>query len=104
MATIATDMIGGPCDGTTGHFTVAELATGAVNCLGATYVVQGITPTHYRATWAQLAEHAGPGPGLANPADFNRAWTGLMHTLAHKVPAQLQRQQAALQRIRRAVR
>ena len=102
--TIATTYVGGPCDGRTRNDPVSVLATGAITCQGATYIVQGITPTHYRATFEPDTRNLGPGGPLAGTPQFNMAWTRLMHTLAFTIPGQLTRQRVALQRIRRAVR
>jgi hypothetical protein len=102
--TITTDFVGGPCDGRRRQVPVAVLSTGAVSCDGKTYIVQGVTPTLYRATYEPDTRNAGPGGPLAGTPQFGRAWTTLMHTLAFRIPAQLTRQRVALQRIRRAVR
>ncbi len=101
---IKTDFVGGPCDGFSVQVPVSQLATGAVSCGNQTYVVQGVTPNLYRATWAQAVKNAGPGGPVVAPTQFDAAWTALMHTLAFTIPAQLTRQRVALQRIRRAVR
>lgn len=102
--TIRTDFVGGPCDGQTKQVPVSQLTTGAVECGTATYVVQGVSPTHYRATFEPDTRNLGPGGPEVVAPQFDRAWSQLMHTLAFYVPAQLTRQRVALQRIRRAVR
>lgn len=102
--TIVTDFVGGPCDGLTKRIVVSALATGVVRCGTADYIVQGITPTHYRATFEPDTRNLGPGSPLQGTPQFNQAWTAVMHTLAFKVPAYLKRQEVAMRRIRKAVR
>lgn len=102
--TIRTDFIGGPCDGQTKQVSRDQLATGAVVCGGAQYVIQGVTPTRYRATWGKLAAEQSRDQTAIGHAEFNGAWGRLMRTLTFTVPAELKRQRAALRRIRRAVR
>jgi hypothetical protein len=102
--TIKTEFVGGQCDQIVKQVPVSQLATGTITCGISTYVVQGVTPTLYRATWIKLAEQAGPGPGMPPGTQFNLAWGRLMHTLAFTVPRELKAQRLASLRIRKAVR
>jgi len=102
--TIRTDFVGGPCDGQTKQVPVSEIATGTIICGGQDYTVQGVSPTRYRATWMPQALAEAKTSPLGGTPQFQLAWSGLMHTLAFKVPAYLKRERVASQRIRRAVR
>jgi hypothetical protein len=103
-AGIDTDFVGGPCAGVFKKMPVSQLATGAVICADATYVVTKHTPTFYTVTYAPDTRAGAPGQPLAGVPQFGQAWSALMHTLAFKVPAALKRERVALQRIRKAVR
>lgn len=102
--TIRTDFVGGPWGGLTRSIPVSELSTGVIRRGTADYIVQAITPTHYRATFEPDTRNLGPGSPLQGTPQFNTAWTMLMHTLAFKVPAYLRREENAMRRIRKAVR
>lgn len=102
--TIRTEFVGGPCDGQAKMLTTAQLRAGAVSCGGANYVIQGISPTLYRATWAkQVAAQEKIAP-LSGHAQFDQAWNRLMRTLAMTVPADTARVRKAVRRVRAAVR
>lgn len=102
--TITTEFVGGPCDGETQQLTVGQLRAGAVSCGGANYVIQGITPALYRATWAKQVAAQEQLTPVGGHAQFDRAWMQLMRTLAFTVPANTARVNKAVRRIRAAVR
>jgi hypothetical protein len=102
--TIRTEFVGGPCDGQTKNLTTAQLRAGAVSCGGSNYIIQGVRPDLYRATWAkQVAQEEKIAPPGGH-AQFDTAWLRLMRSLAFTIPANTKRVRAASQRIRSAVR
>lgn len=104
MATIRTEFVGGPCDGQVKRLTVAQLTAGAVSCGGANYIIQGISPTLYRATWGKLVAQQEQISPTQGHAQFDIAWMRLMRSLAYTVPENTKHVQKAVRRIRAAVR
>lgn len=105
MAPIVTvTLVGGPCDGGRGDLAKLVIVNNTFTCGGALYTLTPVSATSYRAT-VETRQVPAPQPSpVPQSVDLNRAWSRLMHTLAFYVPDQLERQQKALQRIRKAVR
>lgn len=95
----------GPCNGQHTFITVAQAQTKAVMCGGTTYtLVSSPGPNTYRAIPAAKVEK---GSQFATPEaqrQFGAAWTQLMRTLHDRIPASDKRANAAIQKIRKAVR
>lgn len=93
-------LVGGPCDGTNMNVSSAQLASGQVTCQGTLYIRTNAVHAGDLITFAtsDAISKATQGPV---PIAAMKAWTHLMHTLAHKGPSAHRRIVAATARANR---
>ena len=96
--------VGGPCDGKRTTVTWRGFTGEVTKCGGALYDLTVVSSTLYRAEWQGGTAGAGGATVAAGSEQFDKAWHGLMHVLAYKVPAANERIRAARGRLRKAVK
>lgn len=102
-SSIAVYLQGGPCDGTTHHYTAGQIKDGIVTCGGVVYRYNG--DSHNPLVF--VAPVKGQPPDVkesGREADISRDWTRLMHALGRKAPQEVIRARQANARIRRLIR